>query len=355
MRAVRFHGARDVRVEEVPRPNDRPGPTEVLLRPRLCGICGSDLREYVAGPIDTSFDPHPLTGAQIPQIMGHEIAADVEAVGEDVTAVAPGDRVTVMPEIFCGECKACRSGMQPLCTQEACVGMSWRWGGMAELAVVQEYQAIPLPDAVSYEQGALIEPAAVAINATGRGGVKSGSTVLVTGAGPIGALSVLAARAAGAERIFLSEPNAARAAHVASFGIEGSFDPTSVNVGDEIRSLTNGAGVDVAIECSGNDAALRACLDATCARGTVAQVGLHVGDVSIDVVDLTEREIALVGVYAYPIDSFSQVAAQIASGALPVERIITSRVTLDDVVAKGFEALASPAGGDIKILLSIDA
>lgn len=353
MRAVRFYGARDVRVEDVSPPTAQLAPTEVLLRPRLCGICGSDMREYVAGPIDTSFEPHPLTGARIPQIMGHEISADVEAVGEAVSTVAPGARVTVMPEFFCGECDACRNGMHPLCSKEACVGMSWPWGGMAELAVVQAHQAIPLPDAVSYEQGALIEPAAVAVHAMARAGVKPGDAVLVTGAGPIGALSVLAARAAGAEQVFLSEPNPARCSHVASLGTDASFDPTAVDLGAEIRDRTGGAGVDVAIECSGNDAALRSCLSATRARGTVAQVGLHVKDVSIDVVDLTEREIALVGVYAYPVTSFPEVAAQVASGALPVQRIVTSRIGLEDVVSKGFEALADPAGGDVKILLSV--
>lgn len=353
MRAVRFHGARDVRVEDVPPPGAQLAPTEVLLRPRLVGICGSDLREYVAGPIDTSYEPHPVTGARIPQIMGHEISADVEAVGDAVSGVVPGSRVTVMPEAFCGECYACRNGMQPLCSNEACVGMSWHWGGMAELAVVQAHQAIPLPDAVSYEQGALIEPAAVAVHAIKRGGVKPGDTVLVTGAGPIGALSVLAARAAGAEQVFLSEPNPARALHVASLGTDASFDPASEDVAAAIRDRTGGVGVDVAFECSGNDAALRACLSATRARGVVAQVGLHVKDVSIDVVDLTEREIALIGVYAYPVTSFPEVAAQVASGALPVERIVTSRIGLDEVVSKGFDALADPAGGDVKILLSV--
>lgn len=355
MRAVRFHDAHDVRVEDVPAPPRTLAPTEVLLRPRLCGICGSDLREYAAGPIDLSRDPHPLTGAQIPQILGHEFSADVEAIGEAVTNVKPGMRVTVMPEISCGQCESCRRGMHPLCPLEACVGMTWQWGGMAELAVVEACHAIPLPDNVSYEQGALIEPAAVAVNAVQRGGVGPGASVLVTGAGPIGALSVLAAHAAGASQIFLSEPNRTRAAHVASFGTSGSFDPASVDVGAEVRAQTGGVGVDVAIECSGNDAALRTCLKATRARGTVTQVGMHVKHVSIDVVDLTEREISLVGSYAYSVDSFPGIAAQIASGTLPVERIVTSRIDLERAVPDGFEALADSNGGEIKVLLEVNS
>jgi (R,R)-butanediol dehydrogenase / meso-butanediol dehydrogenase / diacetyl reductase len=352
MRAVRFHAARDVRVEDVPEPAGELGPTQVLLRPRLCGICGSDLREYVAGPIDVPSVAHPLTGVRSPVILGHELSADVEAVGSAVRAVKAGDRVAVMPEAYCGECGPCRRGLPQMCEREACVGLSWPWGGLAEQAVVEEYQAIPLPDDVSYEQGALIEPAAVAINAVKRANVRPGDAVLVTGAGPIGALSVLAARAAGAERVFLAEPNARRAERAASLGLDGILDPRSTDVAAELRERTNGLGVDVAIECSGNEAALRSCLESTRIRGTVAEVGLQVKDVAIDAMGLAMRELALVGVYAYSVDGFPQVAAQIAAGAFPVERVVTSTIALEDAVRDGFERLVDPAADDIKILVA---
>jgi len=351
MKAARFHGTRDVRVEDVPEPTGELGPTQVLLRSRLCGICGSDLREYVAGPIDVPRAPHPLTGAQLPQILGHEFSADVEAVGRDVQAVRPGDRVVVMPATYCGECAYCRRDLPHMCTRVAWIGLSAPWGGMAELAVVDEYQVARLPDGVSYEQGALIEPAAVAVNAVERAGVRAGDAVLVAGAGPIGALSVLAARAAGAERVFLSEPNAARAERAASLEPDAIFDPRSADVAAELRERTEGLGVDVAIECSGNVAALGACLQAVRARGTVAQVGLHVTDVAVDTADLTERELTLVGVHAYPVTGFPQIAAQIDAGTLPVERVVTSTIALADAV-RGFEALVDPGGADIKILVA---
>ena len=124
MRAVRFHAARDIRVEDVPEPGE-PQSHEVLIRPRTCGICGTDLHEFVAGPIVTPTEPHPLTGAQNPQILGHEFSADVVATGQAVTSVRPGDRVAVMPLAYCGQCFYCVRGLNHLCERMGCVGLSW--------------------------------------------------------------------------------------------------------------------------------------------------------------------------------------------------------------------------------------
>src|SRR4051794_17429180 len=212
MRAVRFHDRRDIRVDDVAEPVEPVG-HEVLLRPRTCGICGTDLHEYVAGPIVTPTTPHPLTGAQNPQILGHEFSADVLDVGPDVRTVKAGDRVAIMPLAYCGQCFYCLRGLNHLCERMGCVGLSWAWGGMGELATVLEYQVAVIPDGLTYEQGALIEPAAVAVYGVERGRVRPGDHVLVTGGGPIGALAVLAARAAGAASVYLSEPNPERRAH----------------------------------------------------------------------------------------------------------------------------------------------
>jgi (R,R)-butanediol dehydrogenase/meso-butanediol dehydrogenase/diacetyl reductase len=354
VKAARFHQRRDIRVEDVPAPSAPLGRREVLLRPRLVGICGTDLHEYTAGPIVTAREPHPLTGATLPQILGHELAADVLAVGDDVTSVRAGDRVSVMPLAFCGDCHFCRRGLNHLCARMACVGLSWPWGGFAEQAVVEEYQVSLLPDAVSYEQGALIEPAAVAAYGAARGGVAAGDRVLVTGAGPIGALSVLAALAAGASEVYLSEPNARRAARAAALGAAAILDPTSVHVVAEVRERTDGLGVDVALECAGNDAALATCLAATRTRGTVAQVGLHVRPAAVDAMDLAARELSLVGTWCYPVHEWPRITAQVASGKLPVERVVTDRIELDAVVPEGFDVLVDPEGDQIKILVSPD-
>src|SRR5713101_7217234 len=209
VRALRFHAARDLRIEEVTEPS-APAAGEVVVRVATCGICGTDLHEYSAGPIVTPVEPHPLTGAQNPQILGHEFAGAVVAIGSGVTSVVEGDRVAIMPLAYCGHCAYCRRGLQHLCATMACVGLSHAWGGMAELATVAEYQVVRLPDSVTYRQGALIEPTAVAAYGVERAGVAPGDRVLVTGAGPIGALAALCAHAAGASTVYVSEPNPAR-------------------------------------------------------------------------------------------------------------------------------------------------
>src|SRR5690348_16269705 len=253
MRALRFHAARDLRIEEVAEPPS-PGTDEVIVRVATCGICGTDLHEFVAGPIVTPVEPHPLTGAQNPQILGHEFAGEVVAVGDGVTRVAAGDRVAIMPLAYCGQCPYCRRGLQHLCATMACVGLSHAWGGMAELATVAEYQVIRLPPEVSYRQGALIEPTAVAAYGVERAGVAPGDSVMITGAGPIGALAALCAHAAGAARVYVSEPNAARRARAEALGVATVVDPTSIDVPGFLHDETEGLGVDVAIECSGHPA-----------------------------------------------------------------------------------------------------
>src|SRR4029078_11692724 len=112
MRALRFHAARDLRIEDVAEPGP-PGPTQVTVAPRCCGICGTDLHEYTSGPIVTPSSPHPLTGATLREILGHELSAEVVAVGSAVNRVEVGDRVSVMPLIYCGRCDYCRRGLQP--------------------------------------------------------------------------------------------------------------------------------------------------------------------------------------------------------------------------------------------------
>ena len=349
MRALRFHAARDLRIEEVSEPRD-PDPGEVVVRVATCGICGTDLHEYVAGPIVTPVEPHPLTGAQNPQILGHEFAGDVVATGPGVTSVGEGDRVAIMPLAYCGRCAYCRRGLQHLCATMACVGLSHDWGGMAELATVAEYQVVRLPEGVTHQQGALIEPAAVAAYGVERGGVSPGDRVLVTGAGPIGALAALCARAAGAAVVYISEPNPARRARAEALGVATVLDPTSVDVPAYLREESDGLGIDVAIECSGHPAGFTAAISSLRRRGTLAQTGLFVGEATVEPMLWALNDLTIVGTWCYWVYDFDRIAAQIAAGDLPVERVITSNVTLDDA-PDAFARLASGTADEIKVLI----
>lgn len=350
MKAARFHGARDIRVEDVPEPG-HPGPGEVLIKPAWTGICGTDLHEYLAGPIVTPASPHPLTGATLPQILGHEFSATVVAVGERV-ALEPGDRVAAMPLISCGQCRPCLRGDRHLCVRMACTGLSYAWGALAELALVPGYQLTRLPDELTLEQGALIEPAAVAVYAVERARVQAGADILVTGAGPIGALTILSARALGAGRVFVSEPNPNRATHAQNLGASAVFDPTAEDVASALRDETAGDGVDRAIECSGTGAGLNLCIDALRAGGVVVQTGLHTAKPSVDPMQWCLKDLTIEATWAYPVDVWPRIARLIARGGLPVERVVTRRAGLENIVAEGFDALVDPSGQEMKVLIS---
>ena len=349
MRALRFHAARDLRIEELAEPS-APRSDEVVIRVATCGICGTDLHEYTSGPIVTPVEPHPLTGAQNPQILGHEFAGDVVAVGADVTRVDVGDRVAVMPLVYCGQCAYCRRGFQHLCSTMGCVGLSHAWGGMAELATVAEHQVVRLPDGVSHRQGALLEPTAVAAYGVERAGVSSGDRVLVTGAGPIGALAALCARTAGASRVYVSEPNPARRARAEALGVATVLDPTTVDVPEQLRDESDGLGVDVAIECSGHPKGFTTAVQSLRRRGTLAQTGLFVGEASLDPMLWSLNDLTIVGTWCYWVYDFDRIAAQIAAGDLPVERVVTSNVTLDEA-PEAFSRLASGTADEIKVLV----
>jgi (R,R)-butanediol dehydrogenase/meso-butanediol dehydrogenase/diacetyl reductase len=350
MKAAVFHGEHDIRVEEVGDPSGL-GPGEVLLRPLWCGICGTDLHEYAMGPIVTPATPHPLNGSVIPQILGHEFSAEVVEVGREVRRVAVGDRVTVMPLLVDHACHYCRRGLEHLCMKMACVGLSYAWGGIAELAVLPETILTVLPEEVSELQGALVEPAAVAAYGVDAAHVRPGDSVLVTGAGPIGALAALYAASIGA-RVFVSEPNPNRQRLIRSLGVAEVLDPRTADVAAELKDLHDGVGVDAAIECSGQERALQTALASVRSAGRVAQTGLHTRPASIDPMLLAQRDIALIGTWCYPVTDFPRIARLIASGRFPVEKVVTAKIAIDDIVENGFETLLSPSGDQVKVLVN---
>lgn len=352
MRAAVYHSKNDIRVEEVKAPSG-PGPRQVRLRPYACGICGTDLHEYAAGPIVIPTKPHPLSGATAPQILGHEFSGEVLEVGSEVSSVRVGDRVAVMPLVYCGHCDNCRRGLNHLCPTMACTGLSWHGGGIAEQVVVPDYQVSPLPAAVSDIQGALIEPAAVAAYGVDRTAMAPGETILITGAGPIGALSALYAHAAGAAHIFVSEPNARRRELLAALGVATVLDPTVAEVSEVVRDATGGVGVDAAAECSGTEAGLTTALAAVRAQGTVTQVGLHIRPALIEPMLLSNRDLTLTGTWCYPVYDFPRIIALVASGRYPVENVLTEVIPVDSIVSDGFDRLLDPASDAQKLLVSV--
>ncbi|WP_382308464.1 2,3-butanediol dehydrogenase [Herbiconiux sp. UC225_62] len=349
MKAAVFHAAHDIRVESVTDPAGA-GPGEVLVRPYWCGICGTDLHEYAMGPIVIPSTPHPLTGASAPQILGHEFSGEVLEVGAGVSNVAVGDRVSVMPLLSCGTCYYCRRALNHLCQRMGCIGLSFAWGGIAELAVVPATHVSVLPETVSDLQGALVEPGAVAAYGVDTANVRPGDTVLITGAGPIGALAALYSSSLGAN-VFISEVNPFRAELARGLDVGTVLDPTEVDVPAFLKDATEGIGVDAVIECSGNERALQAAIASVRSAGRISQTGLHTKAASIDPMVLSEHDITLAGTWCYPVTDWPRIIDLIARGRYPVEKVVTAQVGMDDVVS-GFETLLSPRGDQVKVLIN---
>ena len=222
MKALRCHAAHDLRLEEVPEP-DEPGPAEAIVSVAYCGICGTDLHEYTDGPVMIRPGAHPLTGASPPLTLGHEFSGTVVALNEDVTGVEVGQRVTVDPCWRCDDCYWCARGDYHICKRGGSIGLASD-GALAPLVRVQAQGLVPLTDAIDDQTAALIEPLAVGLHAVRRGRVVPGDHVLVVGAGPIGAAVILAARAAGAS-VYVTEPTAKRRELALELGATEAFDP----------------------------------------------------------------------------------------------------------------------------------
>ena len=345
-----------MRIDDIPKP-EKLGPDEVLVKNCYCGICGTDLHEYAAGPIFISSAPNGFSGASVPQILGHEFGGRIEAVGRDVRHLHPGDRVAIQPHMGPPDGYFGTRGLHFLGSRGAATGLTWPWGGFAEYAVMKAYATIRLPAGLSFEQAAMVEPAAVAVTAVDRSGLEPGGSILVTGGGPIGALTIMAAHAAGAGQIFLSEPNAARRKRVEVLGLPvTTIDPTATDLAATLHAKTfEGLGCDAAIECAGNPRAINDCVAAVRPQGTVVLIGLTNAKVELSPFDLIVRDIRLQGSLCYPTTLWPRIYAMIESGKLPAAKLIDAIIPLNDLVEEGFKPLLDPTGTKMKILVDVGA
>jgi (R,R)-butanediol dehydrogenase/meso-butanediol dehydrogenase/diacetyl reductase len=226
---------------------------------------------------------------------------------------------------------------------------------MGQQAVVKGYNAIPVPKKLTDAQAAMLEPTAVSLYALDRGRVTTGSTVLISGLGPIGALALLGAKAAGASKIFVAEVNPNRLRKAAELVPDCiTIDPSKTDLYEAIRDQTEeGVGVDAAIECVGLEKSLNACVDVVRPQGVVVQAGLHSKPATVDAMKWALKDITVEATWCFPTYSFPRVAAMIESGVLPVEKVATAQIDMDNVVRDGFEALLDPAGHHLKILVNV--
>jgi (R,R)-butanediol dehydrogenase / meso-butanediol dehydrogenase / diacetyl reductase len=349
MKAARFHGRGDIRVDEIPEPAVRRG--TVAVQVEWCGICGTDLHEYLEGPIfaPTPEAPHALTGESLPITLGHEFAGVVAEVGAGVDRLAVGDRVAVEPYIVCGRCDACSQGRYNVCAKLGFVGLSGGGGGFSRFVVAEPRWIHPLGD-LGTDVGALIEPLAVAYHAVRLSGAPPEHSAVVFGAGPIGLVTTAALKAAGVGQIVVVEPADARKAKAPVAGADVVLDPRQTDVLAAVAELTKGRGADVTFECAGIDAVLATAIRATRAGGTCVNVAIWGHEARVSMNDLVFREVSVLGSLAYAHDHPATIE-MVSAGRVDPFQFITGRIELDDIVAKGFRELIDNKEENVKILV----
>ncbi|TNC48559.1 2,3-butanediol dehydrogenase [Rubellimicrobium rubrum] len=351
MKAARWHSAKDIRVEDIDEP--APGPGQVKIKVAWTGICGSDLHEYLAGPIFVPVQAeHPLSHGKAPITMGHEYCGTVTELGEGVDGLAIGDRVAIEPIFACDACPPCRDGKYNLCEHLGFVGLSGGHGGFATYSVVPARMVHKMPDSLSIEQGALVEPAAVALHAVRISRFKAGDRAAVFGAGPIGLLVVEALRIAGASEIHVVEPSEQRRRKALDLGATAAFDPGAGDPVQAIRERTT-TGVEVAFEVTGVPAVLPQAINATRYEGQTLVVSIWESEASFQPNTVVLRERDIKGTIAYR-NVYPAVMSLMERGYFSAEKLVTKRIRLDDIVRDGFDALVAEKS-QIKILVEAPA
>lgn len=349
MQAAVWHGRHDIRVQDVPVPQ-KPPAGWVQIRVHWCGICGSDLHEYLAGPVFIPVDhPHPLTGLKGQCTLGHEFSGEIAELGDGVTGYAVGERVTADACQHCGKCYYCTHGLYNICENLAFTGLMNN-GAFAEYVNVPAELLYKLPDDFPTEAGALIEPLAVGLHAVKKAGELVGKTVVVVGAGTIGLCTIMCAKAAGAGRVIALEMSAARKAKAMEVGASLVIDPKECDAIAELKALTGGYGADVSFECIGNKNTAKLALDVIRKAGRCVMVGIFEEPSQFNFFELVATEKEVVGSLAYN-GEFADVIRFIADGRIDVRPLITGRIALPDIVTHGFEELVHNKDANVKIIV----
>lgn len=342
MRGVVVHAPKDLRIEDVPE--QTLGPNDVRVRITTGGICGSDLHYFNHGGTG-------LIRIREPMVLGHEIAGVVTEVGGAVAGSLGGARVAVNPSRPCGHCRACQEGLHNHCADMRFLGSAMRFphvqGGFRESLVVHESQAVPIGADVTLAEAAMAEPLAVCLHAVSRAGSLMGRRVLVTGCGPIGALTVMAARHAGALAIVATDMQAFALATAQAVGADQALD-VAANP-EALDDYVAAAGpFDVLFEASGTAAALRAALPHLRPRGILVQLGLG-GDIPLPINLLVTREIDLRGTFRFDTE-FALAVALMNGKRLDLSPLLSATVPFGDATA-AFE-LAGDRSRAVKVQLS---
>jgi L-iditol 2-dehydrogenase len=344
MQAAVYRGQNDVRLETVPVP--KIGPEEILIKVHTCGICGTDLKKISTG------------SHSAPRIFGHETSGTIAAVGDGVTEFAPGDRVMAFHHVPCSECYYCRHKTFAQCETYKKVGCTAGFepsgGGFAEYVRVMDWivkkGTVRIPDGVSFEQAAFVEPVNTCMKGIERMALEPGETVLVIGQGPIGIiLSVLAKRAEAT--VIISDLYEQRLTISKGFGLENSINASRVDPVGEVRRQTEGRGADAAIVAVGSNSLIKTAMDAVRPGGRVLLFAqTQYGEAVFDPAAVCVDEKTLVGSYSASVDLQHESVRFVMGREMDLEKLISHRFSLAQAV-EALDIAAHPQPASMKIVI----
>jgi L-iditol 2-dehydrogenase/threonine 3-dehydrogenase len=318
-----------------------PGSSEVLLRIKRIGICGSDIHVY--------HGKHPFT--PYPVVQGHEYSGVVEAVGAGVEGIEPGRLATARPQLVCGKCAPCKRGDYHVCEELRVQGFQAP-GCAQDLFVVPTERLVVLPESLTPEQGALVEPASVGAHSTARAGDLTGKNVIVLGAGPIGNMVAQFVRCRGAKNILITDLSDYRLEIAKKCGIENTSNANKESLAEAVKRVFGDEGFQVAFEAVGAEATISAAIANIEKGGRVIVLGVFEEKPRIDMAVVGEHEISLIGTLMYKHEDYVEAAQMIADGKIITEPLVTKHFPFEQY-PEAYKYIESQGDKTMKVMIDL--
>ncbi len=332
-------GPGKIEFKEIKKPE--PASDEILIKILKIGICGSDIHVY--------YGKHPYTS--YPIVQGHEVSGIVEKTGPDVIGFQVGDIVTIMPQIVCGECYCCKNGMYNICDDLKVMGFQTN-GAAQEYFVVKQDWAIKLPKNISPDEGALIEPLAVAVHANKKAGEVKGKNIIVLGAGTIGNLTAQTAKAFGAKKVIITDINDYRLGIAKKCGIDATLNPERQDLGEAITREFGISRADIIFECVGSEKTLTTAVTNARKGSLIIIVGVFSSRPEVDMGLVQDRELTISGTLMYRREDFIDAIEFVSGGKILLKKIISDEFSFKDYI-KAYQYIENNRKKVMKVLVSL--
>jgi len=329
-----------IEFREVARPH--PGEKQVLLEMKRIGVCGSDIHVF--------HGLHPYTS--YPVVQGHEVCGVVAQIGKAVTGLAPGDVVTLMPQVTCGECYPCRHGMDHICDSLKVMGFQTD-GAAQEYFAVDASKVLKVPQSVSIDHAAMIEPVSVAVHALARDGGAQGKNVIVLGAGTIGNLVAQVAKATGARAVLITDVHDKKLAKASECGLDFCVNPQREDLTGGVLRAFGPDRADLILECVGVEATIDQALSLARKGTTIVVVGVFGKKPALDLGLVQDRELSLVGTLMYQKNDYERAIELAAASKLRLDALISHRFAFLDYLA-AYRAIDAAGGAAMKVMIELD-